>query len=658
MKKILIGLSILLFLVVSLPMATFLSIIMNAANTTNPLEPYGEKIIDMQFSMNVDRTGSVFMVTEDHVLYRWDGVTGGVPVKDSTGTPLTDVAQAGGTYFRSRLSYDLLVLRNDGTLYVSGDNSNGRFGNGTNVNSSAADEPVIVDPGIKNIVQVEALADSNFLFTASGDVYASGDNSKGQLGNGTTVSSNIWTKVHVSGVKKLERYSAAGMCALTDSGNVYCWGALLPDGSATDVTEPVHIHDPSGNLTENVIDINSDNGGLLSHYGMAFLTEKDGKMYAGATGMYGGANKIVIDHVDYTATVSHGYTPILGVKTNGDYYIAGSNIPYTLPGVDLKNEIVYIACTDPITFLTKSGAVYYGGVKLLVGADLNVKGVKKDGTTYKDKEKFNDDISIIAKIYSNSASNISCSVDDKISGFNGTCSDYSNGKIDITLGNDRIYRTYTFSNGTDEKKFTVDLFKKVPELTGYSNVSMNKIKTTDTISLTVPTDQTNWNSYTATVTDALNQTKDFTGGTLAEGTYTMHVTDAYGNTQDYQFEVSDKPTPTANFNPANTSLTYGDNATKVNNTIGTFTLQYPAGKPTSNIATIQLGTGGDESHFSVDTTGALKVKGNDLDAGTYSVSVSGTDGNGMAFSKTATITVNKKDQNNYQITNNANYPFQ
>ena len=105
-------------------------------------------------------------------------------------------------------------------------------------------------------------------------------------------------------------------------------------------------------------------------------------MYAGATGMYGGANKIVIDHVDYTATVSHGYTPILGVKTNGDYYIAGSNIPYTLPGVDLKNEIVYIACTDPITFLTKSGAVYYGGVKLLVGADLNVKGVKKDGTTY------------------------------------------------------------------------------------------------------------------------------------------------------------------------------------------------------------------------------------------------------------------------------------
>jgi len=85
--------------------------------------------------------------------------------------------------------------------------------------------------------------------------------------------------------------------------------------------------------------------------------------------------------------------------------------------------------------------------------------------------------------------------------------------------------------------------------------------------------------------------------------------------------VADNPTPTADFDPVNTSLTYGDNATKVNQTIGKFSLSYPAGEETSTIKTIQLGTAGDEDHFSIDTSGNLKVKGNDLDAGTYSVTV-------------------------------------
>ena len=149
---------------------------------------------------------------------------------------------------------------------------------------------------------------------------------------------------------------------------------------------------------------------------------------------------------------------------------------------------------------------------------------------------------------------------------------------------------------------------------------------------------------------------------ISAGTYTLKVkvTDNENETftDTITITVVGHPTPTLLFTPVNTNLTYGDNQTKVNNVIGNYSLQYPAGKPTSNIATIQLGTGGDEAHFSIDTTGALKVKGNDLDAGTYSISVSGTDGNGVSFSKSVSITVAKKDQNNYQITNHANYPLQ
>ena len=149
---------------------------------------------------------------------------------------------------------------------------------------------------------------------------------------------------------------------------------------------------------------------------------------------------------------------------------------------------------------------------------------------------------------------------------------------------------------------------------------------------------------------------------ITKGTYTLKVkvTDNENETftKTITITVIGHPTPTLEFNPVSSTLTYGDNPTKVNNTIGNFTLSYPAGEPTSTIKTIQLGNSGDESHFSIDTSGNLKVKGNDLDAGTYSVTVSGKDGNGVDFTKTVSITVAKKNQDNYQITNSANYALQ
>ncbi len=149
---------------------------------------------------------------------------------------------------------------------------------------------------------------------------------------------------------------------------------------------------------------------------------------------------------------------------------------------------------------------------------------------------------------------------------------------------------------------------------------------------------------------------------ITAGTYTLRikVTDNGDETftDTITITVIGHPTPTLEFNTVSSTLTYGDNPTKVNNTIGNFTLSYPAGEPTSTIKTIQLGNSGDEAHFSIDTSGNLKVKGADLDAGPYSVTVSGKDGNDVDFTKTVSITVAKKNQDNYQITNSANYALQ
>ena len=82
---------------------------------------------------------------------------------------------------------------------------------------------------------------------------------------------------------------------------------------------------------------------------------------------------------------------------------------------------------------------------------------------------------------------------------------------------------------------------------------------------------------------------------ITAGTYTLRikVTDNGDEifTDTITITVIGHPTPTLEFNPVSSTLMYGDNPTKVNNTIGNFTLSYPAGEPTSTIKTIQLEIG-------------------------------------------------------------------
>lgn len=77
------------------------------------------------------------------------------------------------------------ILKSDGTLWVSGSNTNGVYGNGTNVSSAA---PVRVD-GFegRKILQVVGNSRTVHVLTEDGDVYGWGKNNYGQIGDGTLV---------------------------------------------------------------------------------------------------------------------------------------------------------------------------------------------------------------------------------------------------------------------------------------------------------------------------------------------------------------------------------------------------------------------------------------------------------------------------------------
>lgn len=128
----------------------------------------------------------------------------------------------------------------DGVAYCWGDNSSGQLGNGTTANSAT---PVPVAGGIR-FAHLSAGGGHTCGTTQYGIAYCWGDNSSGQLGNGTTV--NSATPVLVAGGLTLVAVSAGGRhsCGIAFmTFAVYCWGSndsgQLGNGTLTGSSVPV-----------------------------------------------------------------------------------------------------------------------------------------------------------------------------------------------------------------------------------------------------------------------------------------------------------------------------------------------------------------------------------------------------------------------------------
>ncbi|WP_068468395.1 PKD-like domain-containing protein [Candidatus Protochlamydia phocaeensis] len=167
----------------------------------------------------------------DGTVWAWGGNANGqlgngtttdssVPVQVGGGTPLTNVSaiEAGGNFS--------LALKADGTAWAWGDNTFGQLGNGTNINSSI---PIQVGGGtpLTNVSAIEAGGNFSLALKADGTAWAWGDNTFGQLGNGTNNPSNI--PVQVGGVGPLTNIIALSggsyhSLALREDGTVWAWG--------------------------------------------------------------------------------------------------------------------------------------------------------------------------------------------------------------------------------------------------------------------------------------------------------------------------------------------------------------------------------------------------------------------------------------------------
>jgi alpha-tubulin suppressor-like RCC1 family protein len=176
-------------------------------------------------------------------------------------TPLTLTVSASGISDIATVDAGGLhscALRASGVAYCWGDNSNGQLGDGTTTNRLV---PMPVAGGL-TFISVSAGAHYTCGVATSGAAYCWGYNGDGELGDGTTTQQLVpnavaggltFASVHAGAGQSL---NTAYTCGVTSSGTAYCWGdntyGVLGDGTTTRRLVPTAV---AGGLTFTTVSV-------------------------------------------------------------------------------------------------------------------------------------------------------------------------------------------------------------------------------------------------------------------------------------------------------------------------------------------------------------------------------------------------------------------
>jgi alpha-tubulin suppressor-like RCC1 family protein len=301
-------------------------------------------------------------VTMDGAAYCWGAPANGDNGIDTTtwrtcwplgGTPrcLTPLPVVGGLRFASvsagrALDYDTCGVATDGAAYCWGHGGYGELGNGL-PGYGCCDTPTAVVGGLTFV----AVSPGEYFtcgLTTAGTAYCWGANG-GSLGTGTaTGPEQCWddigpntgtgwvdcsrSPVAVAGGLSFQSISAGRFtCAVTPTGNAYCWGEIASNSYSFSAATPVPV---AGNLTFGAVSVAGTHACAVTPVGAAYCWGEGGYGELGTGTATSSATPVAVvgglAFVAVSAGGEHGTNPgeeahTCGVTTAGVAYCWGAN---------------------------------------------------------------------------------------------------------------------------------------------------------------------------------------------------------------------------------------------------------------------------------------------------------------------------------------------
>jgi probable HAF family extracellular repeat protein len=273
-----------------------------------------------------------------------------------------------------------LALRSDGTVWAWGNNSAGQLGNGTTTNSST---PVQVS-NLTGVVAIAAGVDHSLALRSDGTVWAWGFNYAGQLGNGTTTDSDtpvqVSTSTGLTGVIAI----AAGYnhsLAVKNDGTVWAWGnniaGQLGNGTTTNSSTPAQVLDVSGVAISGAVAVAGGNAHSL-------VLKNDGTVWAWGDNSYGelgngtgvgSTTPVQVSDLAGMSAISAGLIQSLAGRSDGTVWAWGENEYGQLGNGTTTNS------STPVEAVDGTGTAVSGMVAVAAGT-LHSLALRSDGTVW------------------------------------------------------------------------------------------------------------------------------------------------------------------------------------------------------------------------------------------------------------------------------------